>query len=151
MSQKIDRRQFAKSSAAATSNPASAHGEIELRGTQGTVYASNKGYKVLKEKPGQFQAKGDRGEELEFELSEPNHVATKNHAKNFLDCVRSRKEPNCPMLEGHRSTIFAHMANISLATQSRLKWDAVNEKFDNDAANEFLHYEYRKGFELPEF
>ncbi len=133
----------------ATSNPALAHGEIELRGTHGTVYASKEGYKVIKEKPGQFQDKGDRGEEVEFELNEPNSVATMNHARNFLDCVKSREQTNCPMIEGHRSTIFAHMANISLATKSQLQWDAKEEKFDNEAANELLHYEYRKGFELP--
>ena len=74
-----------------------------------------------------------------------------NHAGNFLECVRSREETNCPMIEGHRSTIFAHMANISLATKSRLQWDAKAEKFDNDSANELLHYEYRDGYELPKF
>jgi len=117
----------------ATSNPALAHGEIELRGTLGTVYASKKGYKVLKEKPGQFQKKEKRGKESEVKIDEPNAVATKSHAGNFLECVRSREETNCPMLEGHRSTIFAHMANISLATSSRLQWDPVNEKFDNES------------------
>ena len=55
------------------------------------------------------------------------------------------------MLEGHRSTLFAHMANIALATKARLNWDPVAEKFDNEAANELLHYEYRSGFELPKF
>ena len=127
------------------------HGEIELRGTQGTVYVGKKGYKVLREKAGQFQEKGRRGKEMEFELEEPNAIATKNHAGNFLECVRSREEANCPMIDGHRSTIFAHAANISLATKSRLTWDAENEKFDNDAANELLHYEYRKGCELTKF
>lgn len=135
----------------ASSNPALAHGEIELRGTHGTVYASSVGFKVLTENPGQFQKKGDRGEEYDFELKEPNHVATANHARNFLDCIKSRKQTACPLIEGHRSTIFAHMANISLATKSRLQWDAVKETFDNPAANELLHYEYRKGFELPKF
>jgi predicted dehydrogenase len=135
----------------ASSNKALAHGEIEIRGTQGTVYASKEGFKVLPEKAGQFQEKGKRGEKFEFDLLEPNEVATASHARNFLDCVKSREETNCPMIDGHRSTAFAHMANISLATKSRLKWDAVNEKFDNPAANELLHYEYRKGFELPKF
>lgn len=135
----------------ASSNPALASGEIEIRGTNGTVYSSRKGFKVLPEKPGQFQEKGQRGEKYEFELNEPNEVATASHARNFLDCVKSREETNCPMIEGHRSTAFAHMANISLATKSRLTWDPKTEKFDNPAANELLHYEYRKGFELPKF
>ena len=135
----------------ATSNPGLAFGELEWRGTQGTAYTSKTGYKILQEKPGQFQEKGLRGELAEGDFGEPNAVATNKHARNFLDCVKSRETPNCPMIDGHRSTIFAHAANISLATKSRLQWDPVNEKFDNEAANEFLHYEYRKGFELPKF
>ena len=135
----------------ASSNKAFPYGELEFRGTEGTVYSGKKGYKVLKEKPGQFQEKEKRGKESEFELEEPNAVATASHARNFLDCVKSRKETNCSMLEGHRSTLFAHMANISLATKSRLQWDPVAEKFDNEEANALLHYEYRTGFELPKF
>ena len=136
----------------ASSNPALAYGEVEFRGTQGTVYSSSKGFKVLTEKPGQFQAKGIRGEESEVQINEPNHLATANHARNFLDSVKSRKQTRCPMLEGHRSTTFAHLANISLATKSRLDWDADKEKFrNNEEANQLLHYEYRQGFELPEF
>lgn len=134
----------------ATSNPALAYGEIEFRGTQGTAYSSPTGYKVMAEKPGQFQAKGTRGKDSEFMLIEPNGVATASHARNFLDSVKSRKQTHCPMEEGHRSTTFAHLANISLATKSRLEWDSSNERFvDNEQANELLHYEYRKGFELP--
>ena len=135
----------------ASSNKAFPYGELEFRGTEGTVYSGKTGYKVLKEKPGQFQKKGKRGKESEFELDEPNAIATASHARNFLDCVKSRKETNCSMLEGHRSTLFAHMANISLATKARLNWDPVAEKFDNEEANALLHYEYRKGFELPKF
>ena len=136
----------------ASSNPALAFGEVEFRGTQGTIYSSSSGYKVIPEKPGQFQAKGARAEATEVEISEPNNVATANHARNFLDSVKSRKQARCPMLEGHRSTTFAHLANISLATKSRLDWDAENERFNqNDDANQLLHYEYRKGFELPGF
>ncbi|MDG1874483.1 MAG: Gfo/Idh/MocA family oxidoreductase [Mariniblastus sp.] len=135
----------------ASSNPALAYGEIELRGTQGTIYSSSSGYKVLSEKPGQFQAKEIRGEASNVVLKEPNHLATANHARNFLDSIKTRKKTHCPMIEGHRSTIFAHLANISLATKARLNWDATKEQFDNEEANHLLHYEYRKGFELPKF
>ncbi len=136
----------------ASSNPALAWGEVEFRGTQGTIYSSSKGFKVLTEKAGQFQERGVRGEAAEVEVDEPNHVATANHARNFLDCIKTRNQTRCPLIEGHRSTTFCHLANISLATQSRLDWDAERERFrDNDAANDLLHYEYRTGFELPKF
>ena len=70
-------------------------------------------------------------------------------ARDFLDCVKSRKRPNADIEEGHRSTTFAHLANIALATRQRLDWDAQAERFTNcEAANQLLHYEYRKPWSL---
>ena len=67
------------------------------------------------------------------------------HARNFLDCVKSRKRPNADVEDGHRSTTFALLANIALATKARLDWDPQAERFtNNDAANALLDYEYRK-------
>lgn len=39
----------------------------------------------------------------------------RRHFRNFIDCVRSRKreELNAEILEGHRSTLLAHLGNIS--------------------------------------
>jgi hypothetical protein len=69
--------------------------------------------------------------------------------RNFLDCVKTRKEPLCPLEEGHRSTSFAHLANIALATRERLQWDSARERFTNsEEANKMLHYEYRKPWKL---
>jgi len=66
------------------------------------------------------------------------------HARDFLDCVKSRRRPNADVEEGHRSTTFALLANIALATKARLDWDADAERFtNNDRANELLDYEYR--------
>ena len=69
--------------------------------------------------------------------------------RNFLDCVKTRETPWCPLEEGHRSTTFAHLANIALARGKRLEWDATSERFANDEkANDLLHYEYRKPWTL---
>jgi hypothetical protein len=70
-------------------------------------------------------------------------------ARDFLDNVKSRKRPNADVEEGHRSTTFAHLANIALATRKRLDWDAQAERFTNcPEANSLLHYEYRKPWTL---
>ncbi len=125
-------------------------GELELRGTMGTVHGASSGFRVLPEKPGQFQKKGPRAEPHEVATTPAD--ATADHVRDFLDCVKSRKQPRCPLIEGHRSTLFAHMANISLATGQRLTWDSEAEIFvNNKQANDLLHYEYRKGYVLPEF
>ncbi len=135
----------------ANSNPTLQWGEVELRGTMGTVYAAPSGFHVITEHAGQFQKDGPRAKAFEFTPDEGDH-SVEAHTRNFLDCIKSRQTPRCPLEEGHRSTVFAHLANISLATGSRLVWDAEAERCrDNPAANELLHYEYRKGFEMPSF
>ena len=70
-------------------------------------------------------------------------------ARDFLDCVKARRRPAADIEEGHRSTTFAHLANIALATRKRLDWDPQAERFLHcDEANQFLHYEYRKPWSL---
>ncbi len=126
-------------------------GEVELRGTKGTLYAGESGYKIIPAAGGQFQPGGPRMEKEEF--SARNQMladgssgdSTATLVRNFLDCVKSRRTPLCPLEEGHRSTSFAHLANIALATRERLQWDPAKERFTNsEAANKLLHYEYRK-------
>lgn len=118
-------------------------GEIELRGTKGTLHCSQNGYRVTPAKAGQFQA---AGKAIEPEESAPGDkggdVAL---VRDFVACVKSRRTPLCPLEEGHRSTCFAHLANIALKLGRRLEWDARAERFTNsEEANRHLHYEYRK-------
>jgi len=123
-------------------------GEVELRGTKANLSVDNSHYKIAPTKPGQFQDRGLLTEAKEFHLVKKEDITT-NLIGNFLDCVKSRNEVWCPLEEGHRSTSFAHLANISLEMKMRLLWDADNENFTNSAeANKFLHYEYRKPWEL---
>ncbi len=131
------------------------YGELELSGTKGNLYSNERGYKIVPSRNGQFQTWDKLVEAEEFE--NPNRDlddgssadSTSGLIRNFLDCIKSRNEPFCPLEEGHRSTSFAHLANIALATKTRLEWDAQKERFTNsDKANDFLHYEYRKPWKL---
>ena len=75
--------------------------------------------------------------------------STENLIRNFLDCIKNGREPICPLEEGHRSTCFAHLANISLELDQRIEWDPVQEKIiNNSKANDYLHYEYRAPWKL---
>ena len=72
------------------------------------------------------------------------------HARNFLDCVRSRKTPSCDVEFGHRCTTAAILGNLAHRTRSLLEWDAKAERFTNSqAANKLLSYEYRAPYRLP--
>jgi len=132
-------------------------GEIELRGTHGNLVASQNGYRISPAEPGQFQTWKQLVEPEERELrSDAQHGdlgiredSTANLIRNFLDCVKSREAPLCSLEDGHRSTSFAHLANISLAMGTRIEWDAETEQVTNNrAANDLLHYEYRSPWTL---
>ncbi len=134
----------------ASMNPAFAKsGEIELRGTQGTIYASGGGYQIVGERGGQFQSPDVRMEPRQVKAKGSNHNLTTDHMRNFLDCIKSREKPNADVEDGHRSTTFAHLGNIALETMSRLEWDPKAERItNNEAANALLDYEYRAPWKL---
>ena len=76
---------------------------------------------------------------------------TQNLIDNFIECVQTRQAPYCSLEDGHRSTSFAHLANISLALKSRIEWDAASERITNiPEANDLLQYEYRKPWTLEQ-
>jgi len=129
--------------------PALVEGEVELRGALGTLYCGSEGgaYKVAPSRGGQFQETAPRIKPMEGEKTDGD--LTEQHIRNFCDCVKSRQKTHCDMETGHRSTCFALLANIALATKSRLDWDPQKERFiNNRKANELLHYKYRKPWKL---
>jgi predicted dehydrogenase len=129
----------------ASGQPLLRTGEIELRGTLGTLYASMDRIEIFPERGGAFQDPKPRIKPVVISNKDGYKELDEAHARNFLDCVKSRQQPNCDIEEGHRSTSYALLANIALATKSRLEWDAQAERFtNNDAANELLDYEYRQ-------
>jgi predicted dehydrogenase len=132
-------------------------GEIELNGAKGNLVADQNGYQVSPARPGQFQTWEELIQPKEEKLKGNTKFgdlaiaenSTARLIRNFLDCVKDRKEPWCPLEEGHRSTSFAHLANIALEVGGRIEWDAKNERItNNERANELLHYEYRKPWKL---
>ncbi len=50
-----------------------------------------------------------------------------DHMKNWLDCVRSRKEPNSPIEYGHQVITACHMANISYRTGKKVTFEDVKK------------------------
>jgi len=128
-----------------------ADGEIEFRGTLANLYpgSEGRGYKIIPSPAGQFQPRRPDIEPEQCPPDEGNTDLTVKHIRNFLDCVKTRKPTRCDMETGHRSTTFALLANIALATKSRLEWDPEAERITNNKkANNLLHYKYRKPWKL---
>jgi predicted dehydrogenase len=126
------------------------YGEVEFRGTLGNLYSGSEGggYKVVASPGGQFQPSKPRIKAEEKPGGKGTDL-TVLHIRNFLDCVKSRQKPHCDIETGHRSTTFALLANIALATKSRIDWDPKAERITNNKqANKLLQYEYRKPWTL---
>jgi hypothetical protein len=67
------------------------------------------------------------------------------HVRNFLDCVKSRKEPNSDLGSGHQVASVCHLANISLRTGQKIRWDAEKEEIIGEAETaKMLVRPYRK-------
>lgn len=78
-------------------------------------------------------------------------VAAENwHARNFIDCVKSRQKPNAEIEIGHISSLHSHLANIVIRSGRNLKFDAKTETIIGDAeANKLTGRQYRKHWATP--
>lgn len=58
---------------------------------------------------------------------------------NWLDCIKTRKQPISPIEIGHRACSVCLVSHIAMKIPGVLKWDPKKEKFiDNDEANSML-------------
>ncbi len=116
---------------------------IKFIGTEGWV--GNTGWR----KPVQASSKAI----LESKIG-PNerHLYTnpKGEHDDFLQCVKSRKDPYFPVEIGHRVSTVCHLANIAIKVGGKLKWDPAQERFiGNDTANAMLDRKRRDPWQLP--
>ena len=80
----------------------------------------------------------------QYEVSSP-------HMQNFIDSVRSRKNPIAPVEVGCSTNTLCCIANISEELKRPVKWDPATLSFidDPEAANHRLYYyQYRKPYSL---
>lgn len=55
-----------------------------------------------------------------------------DHQRNFVECIKTRKDPICNAETGHRSATVCHLGNTAMLLGRSLKWDPVKEQFVND-------------------
>lgn len=55
-------------------------------------------------------------------------VLTFNHVKNWMECVRSRKQPNAPVEAGYQHSIANIMANAAWRTGMRVTFDPAKQE-----------------------
>jgi len=87
---------------------------IQFQGDDGTMIVDEDGYRVFREP---WAKKENR---------EPVYVAREAvpieaHAQNFLDCIRSRREPNAPVEVGASAVSGPHLANVAFHANRRAR------------------------------
>jgi len=62
-----------------------------------------------------------------------------NHRRNFIECVKSRRQPICPVEQAVRTDTICHLDDIAIRLNRKLQWDPKTEHFLTDEmANRFL-------------
>ncbi|HEV3167626.1 MAG TPA: Gfo/Idh/MocA family oxidoreductase [Isosphaeraceae bacterium] len=125
-------------------------------GTDASLLLDRSGYDIIPDKviePYGFKiVYGER--DLRKITTQAEHVKGDDggvpHARNFLDCLSTRKRPTCDIEIAHRSTNTCHLGNIAYKVGRKLEWDSETETFKKDPeSNALLTREYRQGYELP--
>lgn len=137
-------------------------GGLEFFGTGGSMTLSRSGFQVFPDMkvPPQNQIPEFQGHPVGGPQRVANVVATPwcepikqsvsndllaSHARNFLDCVKSRQQPVSSLEEEHGVATACHLANISLRLNRKVKWDAEREEIIGDPeASAMLRRPYRQ-------
>jgi predicted dehydrogenase len=116
---------------------------LEFIGNNATLVINREGWELFPEiDEGNFKVPA-----MPKQTGGENHEP---HMKNFIDCIKSRKDPVCAIENGRLVAVYAHMANIALRTNSRLQWNEANNNFGkNEAANILITPNYRHPWTLP--
>lgn len=71
------------------------------------------------------------------------------HTRNFLECIKSRKNPNCTIEIGRNAARVAHLGNIAYRTGKKLEWNTNEGTIVNSPeASSLLKPTYRSPWEL---
>jgi len=113
--------------------PASLKGDSEgvlFEGSEGSVYVRRGN--VLETTPASLKTSEILPQEIHLYESH-------NHAENFLDCIRTRRQTISPVEVAQRSTTISLLCDIAMRLGRKVNWDPVTETFPGDeAANRHL-------------
>jgi predicted dehydrogenase len=119
--------------------PSGIGGTARFEGTEGWVHMEWNSFRT-------------HPESLMDTVIQPNEIhlyESLDHKRNFLDCIKSGRDPITPVEVGHRSASVCHLANIAMKLKRRLHWDPDEERFINDEqANRLLSKPVRAPWHL---
>ena len=117
----------------------------------GNAFYGTKGYMIFSRR-GFFRTYLGRREKPGPKAGQSGRVGAPlpRHMKNFLDCIRSRKQTMAGVEIAHRTCALIHLGEIAYRTKTVLQFNPKTEKITNsNEANAMLTKEYRAPFGLP--
>ena len=86
---------------------------------------------------------------VKFKPEEEQLTDSKHHGDNFLQCVRSRKDPVSSVYASHTATCLGLISDIAARLEQKLRWDPKQEQFvGNNEANKMLTRPMANGWSL---
>jgi hypothetical protein len=73
-----------------------------------------------------------RGENVQVSPPEGRRDATTNHVRDFVDCVKSRRQPRSHALAAAQAHIACHAAYIAFQLGRKLSFDPATDTFIGD-------------------
>jgi myo-inositol 2-dehydrogenase/D-chiro-inositol 1-dehydrogenase len=119
---------------------------VRYEGTEGWIFVTRGSYRATDSDPipqGQGNpALSASDPKILTSAIGPNEIhlyVSTNQQGNWLDCIKSRKEPISPVEIGHRACTVCLVTHIAMKLGRKLTWDPDKERFVNDAeANSML-------------
>jgi len=112
---------------------------IRYEGSEGWIFVSRGSYTATASDPGSREANSkalDASDPdiLSSEIKEGEihlYESDEQHG-NWLECIRSRKQPISPVEIGHRACTVCLLSHIAMKLDRKLEWDPAAERFLND-------------------
>jgi predicted dehydrogenase len=119
---------------------------IRYEGTEGWIFVTRGNYRAtdsdpIPEGPGQKPLEASDPKILTSVIgpNETHLYESTSQQGNWLDCIKSRKEPISPVEIGHRACTVCLVTHISMKLGRKLNFDPDKERFINDdEANKML-------------
>ena len=115
--------------------------ETRFEGSEGWVQFTRRGLKTHPESLAESQIGPN---EVHLPASNPERSGKEkstsylipDHVRNFLDAVKSRKDPIEPVEVGHRTATICHLGNLAMLLKRKIRWDPDKEQIvgDDEAA-----------------
>jgi hypothetical protein len=132
-----------------TSDRASAPGHERFKAAEGVLFEGEEGWIFVSR--AEIVASDEKLIKAELPADAIRLEVSTSHGGNFIDCIKSRKQPICNVVVGHRSVSVCHLGNIALRTGLKLTWDPDEERFVKEhaeTANAWLSRPYRAPWKL---